>query len=462
MSDVLRHLPQVQSLLETDQARHLTSTFSRDEVVAAIRGTLQDVRARLLKDPGAGLPDFAAPAFFEDLSVRIRAARRSTLCKVVNGTGVIIHTNLGRAPLAQEAFAAMERAASGYANLELDLGTGKRGSRYKLVENLLCTLTGAEAAIVVNNCAAAVLVCLSALARDGEVVASRGELIEIGGSFRMPDVILQSGAHLREVGATNKTSLADYEQAIGEGTRVLLKSHTSNFRIVGFTAAPGRRDLADLARRHGVVLMEDLGSGVLVDLAPHGLTDEPVVGDILRTGVDVVTFSGDKLLGGPQSGIIAGRKTVIDRLKTHPLLRAVRIDKLSLAALEATLRLYRPPHDPFEKIPVLRCLAQTMQTVQARAMALAREVCAQTAFDAQVVESVAYAGGGSLPQQDLESFAVVLTGAGLTPDALATALRQTDPPVIGRIADGRFLLDMRAVSDGDIPLIVSALKGLNP
>ncbi len=457
MNHPLRHLPPVQAVLEARPALWLAQRFSRAEVVEAVRAALEEARVAVRADPDAPLPDCSGEAFFEDLAARILAARRPRLRPVINATGIIIHTNLGRAPLAPEALDAVREAACGYANLELDLETGKRGSRHALVETLLCELTGAEAALVVNNCAAAVLVSLSALAAGGEVIASRGELIEIGGAFRMPDVITQSGATLREVGTTNKTTLADYDRAIGAETRVLLKSHTSNFRIVGFTEVPTRKALSVLARDRDLVLVEDLGSGVLVDLAPFGLVDEPVVGDILRAGVDLVTFSGDKLLGGPQAGIIAGRRTVIGRLKGHPLLRAMRIDKLSLAALEATLRLYRAPHDPFKAVPVLKMVAEAPDNVQARAARLTRMIGAKTQAEAQTTPTKAFAGGGSLPQQDLPSHGVVVTQPGVSPEALSTALRAADPPVIGRIVDGCVLLDMRAVADEDLPAIVSAL-----
>ncbi|MGF1455101.1 MAG: L-seryl-tRNA(Sec) selenium transferase [Alphaproteobacteria bacterium] len=460
MNPPLRQLPPVQAVLETAAARWLVDRFSRAEVVDAIRAALGEARTALRADPDWPPLDCSGEVFFADLAARILAARRPKLRPVINGTGVVIHTNLGRAPLAPEALAAITRAAQGPANLEFDLDTGKRGSRQAHVQDLICTLTGAEAAIVVNNCAAAVLVALSALAAGGEVIVSRGELIEIGGAFRMPDVIAQSGAVLCEVGTTNKTTLTDYERAIGSQSRVLLKSHTSNFRIVGFTAAPARKALAGLARDRDLVLMEDLGSGVLVDLAPYGLADEPIVADILRSGVDIVTFSGDKLLGGPQAGIIAGRRAVMDRLKGHPLLRAMRIDKLSLAALEATLRLYLPPHDPFKVIPVLRMLADDALSLRDRAARLVRMIggaAGRPALRAETVASRAFAGGGSLPQQDLPSHAVALDRPGWTPDALAAALRAGDPPVIGRIADGRVMIDMRAVREDDLPAIAGAL-----
>jgi L-seryl-tRNA(Ser) seleniumtransferase len=377
---------------------------------------------------------------------------------VINATGIIIHTNIGRALLAPEALEAIQDAGRSYSNLELDLATGARSSRHAHVEALLRELTGAEAAVVVNNCAAAVLACLTCIAAGREVVASRGELIEIGGSFRMPDVIAQSGARLREVGSTNKTRLADYEAAIGPETAVLLKSHTSNFRIVGFTAKASRRELAELAHSRGVVMVEDLGSGVLIDLSRFGLVDEPVVRDILQEGVDLVTFSGDKLLGGPQCGVIAGRAALVGKLKSHPIVRAMRIDKLSLAALEATLRLYKAPNDPLERVPVLRALAESLVTVKARAERLALSVAAVPGLGVEIVESTAHAGGGALPEQGLQSFAVALHTPSLSAEAMAARARTGEHAVLGRIRDGRFCLDVRAVQDSEIPDIAHAIQ----
>ena len=406
MDRLLRQLPQVQTLLEAPRIAALLETFTRAEVILALRTSLQVLREGVQAGRATHLPDFESGQFAESLVNQMESRRRPHLVAVINATGIIIHTNLGRARLAPEALMAAQVAGASSSNLELDLDTGKRGSRYAHVEDLLCELTGAQAALVVNNCAAAVLLCLMVTAQGRKVIASRGELIEIGGAFRLPDVIAQSGAILKEVGTTNKTRLKDYEQAIDDDTAVLLKSHTSNFRIVGFTAAPRREDLALLARDSNTILMEDLGSCVLVDLSPFGLRDEPVVSDVLKSGVDLVMFSGDKLLGGPQCGVIAGRADIVRRLKAHPLCRAIRVDKLSLAALEATLRLYRAPNDPFKSVPVLRTIAQSAAEVQARADRLASALIAAGFQDAICAPSAAYVGGGSLPQQDLESFAV--------------------------------------------------------
>jgi L-seryl-tRNA(Ser) seleniumtransferase len=457
MTDMLRRLPQVQSLLETERGQALVVSYGHAPTVTALRERLQTIRDGLRNGSATTLAPFDQ-RFFDCVAGDILRASAPRLRNVINATGIIIHTNLGRSPLASEAIKTIADVARGYSNLELDLEIGKRGSRYTHVESLLCDLTGAEAAIVVNNCAASVVLCLAAFAAGREVVVSRGELVEIGGSFRLPDVIAESGARLREVGATNKTRIADYAAAIGEDTAILLKSHTSNFRIVGFTAAPSRQELSALARDRGVLFIEDLGSGVLVDLAGHGLPDEPVVSDVLKAGADLVMFSGDKLLGGPQAGVIAGRADLIGKLKAHPLLRALRIDKLSLAALEATLRLYVPPNDPFRSIPALTMLAEPVDRIEARAERLASLLAGRGVAGGEVTGTIAYAGGGSLPEQDLESFAVALDpGAGRI-EAVAARMRDGDRPALGRISEGRLLLDMRAVQDDEVPALADTVQ----
>jgi L-seryl-tRNA(Ser) seleniumtransferase len=466
LSDVLktlRDLPQIQTLLDQPLIKKLEAQLGHAQTVAALRGIIDQARAELLDGAEVDLPAFDSYQFADQVKDIINSANASSLKPVINATGILIHTNLGRARMAPEAVEAMQAIAATPSNLELDLNTGKRGSRHTHVEELICALTGAEAAVVVNNCAAAVLLSLMATAAGRNVVASRGELIEIGGSFRLPDVIAQSGAMLREVGATNKTRLSDYAAAINEDTAVLLKSHTSNFKIVGFTASPERRDLAQLAKENDVILMEDLGSGVLIDLAQYGLVDEPVVADILKSGVDLVMFSGDKLLGGPQAGIIAGRADIIDDLKSHPLMRAVRIDKLSLAALEATLRLYRPPHDPTLKIPVLQMLSEPLETIRQRAHELSHKLTSLGIIDVEVFESACQVGGGTLPEQDVASFAVSLALPAMSPDQFAAQLRQSVTPVIGRIKNARTIFDLRTVRAAEVPLIVAAIaKILSP
>lgn len=462
MQNRLRQLPQIQRLLESPPAVLLIHEFGHDDVTQAIRDRLQEIRTAIIAgdDAAEGLDPHSG--FFHDIAVRLSGKRDITLTSVINATGILIHTNLGRARLAPEAIKAVQDVAENYSTLELDLETGHRGSRQDHVAAQICALTGAEAAMVVNNGAAAIMASLTALASGKQVVISRGELVEIGGSFRMPDIILQSGAELKEVGTTNKTHLSDYEMAITEDTGLLLKSHTSNYKIVGFTSSPGRRDLSDLSNRHRLPLVEDLGSGVLIDLAPYGLPDEPVISDVLASGVDLVTFSGDKLLGGPQAGIIAGKRALIERILKHPIARAVRIDKLSLSALCATLDLYRAPNRPVERIPVLQALSETLETVKKRAGRLAAQIGALDGLDTQLVHTVARAGAGSLPQQDLPSFAVALTCSDCSAQELSRRLRAGSMPVIGRISQDRLLLDARTVADAEVSqvaqMVLSAMR----
>jgi len=446
----LRALPQVQRLLERPEALTLTGRFSRDAVVASLRAVLGEVRAELLH--GAALPDDAE--MLRRAAAALGANSRPGLRRVINATGIILHTNLGRAPMADEVADAVAAVARGYCNLEYDLDTGSRGSRTQAVEPLLRELTGAEAAVVTNNCAAAMLLALSALAGGGEVIVSRGELVEIGGGFRVPDVIQQGGARLVEVGTTNKTRLADYRAAIGPHTKVLLKIHQSNFRIVGFTEAVEVAALAELARETGLLVIDDLGSGTLTDLRRLGRPPEATVQDSLAAGADVVAFSGDKLMGGPQAGLLAGRAASIDRLRRHPLLRALRLDKLSLAALEATLRLHRD--QGWEAVPVLGAMAQTEATLTARAERLA----AMLGPFAGLRRTTGFSGGGSLPGEAIPSVAVALaTGI---PDRLAASLRAQHPAVVGRIHDGDVLLDMLAVADAELADLAAAVLACVP
>ena len=391
-------------------------------------------------------------------AARLHAENQPILRRVINATGIILHTNLGRTPLAEAAIAAMADAARGYTNLEFDLATGKRGARLQNVEALLCELTGAEAALVVNNNAAAVLLTLSGLAAGGEVIVSRGELVEIGGGFRIPDVIVQGGARLVEVGTTNKTRLADYRAAITAATRALIKIHQSNFRVIGFTEAASLQDLAALARESNLLLIEDLGSGTMLNLEPFGRPHEPTVRESIAAGADIVTFSGDKLLGGPQSGIIVGRAAAIAPLRRHPLLRALRIDKVSLAALEATLRLLRDPATATREIPVLRMLAQSQATLQARAATLLAALA--DIADIRIEASHGYAGGGALPTDAIRSVAVSLALPRHATETLATKLRAHRPAIVGRIAEDRLHLDMLTITDAEATEIADAIRTL--
>ncbi|MCA1636435.1 MAG: L-seryl-tRNA(Sec) selenium transferase [Acidobacteria bacterium] len=384
------------------------------------------------------------------------------LRRVVNATGVVLHTNLGRAPLSEAARVAVAREAAGYCTLEYDLETGGRGRRGARVEELLAELTGAESALVVNNCAAAALLTLSALASGGEAVVSRGELVEIGGDFRVPDVMSQSGVAMVEVGTTNRTKLSDYERAITGETRMILRVHPSNYRIVGFTAAPGLGELADLAHDRGLPLFEDAGSGALCDLSPYGLTDEPVISESIARGADVVAFSGDKLLGGPQAGLVVGRREFVEVLRRHPLYRALRADKLALAALEATLEAYRRGA-ALAEVPTRRMLAATSGEVEARARAFLSRVegCrAPQSLRGQIITGESAVGGGSAPDVHPRTALVALTHESLSPGELGKALRFSATPVIARVADGRVLLDLRTVAENEEAELLRVLTSL--
>ena len=458
-TSLLRQLPAIDKWLASESGAALCTEFSRPEVLAVMRAHLDRVR----RDVGNGateLPEFDSPQYAELLRADLIARRLASLRRTINATGIVVHTNLGRAPLAPEALAAVERVAGGYSNLEFDLESGKRGSRQTHVETLLSGLTGAEAALVVNNCAAALMLVLHAFANRREVVISRGELIEIGGSFRMPDVIAESGALMAEVGTTNKTSLADYESAVTQESRVLLTSHPSNYRIVGFTAKPTLAELAELAAKRGLVFVQDLGSGSLIDIAAPGFEAEPTVADSIAEGVDLVTFSGDKLLGGPQAGIVVGRAELIETLKRRPMARALRIDKLSLAALEATLRLYLPPHDPMAKVPVLRMIGESKASVEGRSKRLVQELSGQAGVHCEIADGVSFAGGGALPMSEIPTTVIRLAVDNVSAAELARKLRARDPAVIGRIANDALTLDLRTVTPDETGDLIAAIAEL--
>ncbi|MDX6402412.1 MAG: L-seryl-tRNA(Ser) seleniumtransferase [Gaiellaceae bacterium] len=418
----LRDLPSVDEL-----ARRSDDPLAVEAARSVLARAREEIKA-------GGRPEDLA----ERLQEEIDSARAPRLRRIVNATGVIVHTNLGRAPLAEAALDRIRDIARGYSNLEYDVAAGGRGSRQDHVTKMLQRLTGAEAGIVVNNNAAAVMLALAALAEGRDVLVSRGELIEIGDGFRIPDVLERSGARLREVGTTNRTRAADYEAAVGPETAVLLRVHQSNFRIVGFAEQPRLEELAQVARGHELVLVDDLGSGALVDVG-----DEPTARSSLAAGADLVCFSGDKLLGGPQAGIVVGRADLVERLRRHPLQRALRADKLTLAALEATLTL---AIDAPEQIPVVRMLRESPETVRARATRLAELV------GGEVEETVARAGGGALPLTELPSFACAVE------EELAAKLRTGDPPVIAIVRDGRTLLDCRTLTDADVEETVAAVR----
>ncbi len=437
----------------------LQTRHGRAETLAAARLALDDVRSRLLRDQTAALPD--ADGLAHVIGDRLAELAQPRLRRVINATGVVLHTNLGRAPLASAAVEAAAIASAGYTNLEFDLETGRRGARTQGVEPLLRSLTGAQGALAVNNAAAAVLLALSALAGvdHGEVIVSRGELVEIGGGFRIPDVITQGGARLVEVGTTNKTRLADYAAAITPATRVLLKVHPSNYRMVGFTGEASLEALAGLARERGLILMHDLGGGALVDLRPLGLPHEPMVQESLAAGADLVAFSGDKLLGGPQAGLLVGRTAVLEPLRRHPLLRAVRLNKTTLAALEATLRLYGDPARAMGEVPVMAMLGQDLATLQGRAERLgaALDARGRGRLDWTVQSSEAFTGGGTLPGQGRESRALVLDPPGGV-ERVAGALRAGRLPVVARISQARLVFDMLTLADDEVETLAEMLE----
>ncbi|MFN8587890.1 MAG: L-seryl-tRNA(Sec) selenium transferase [Candidatus Eisenbacteria bacterium] len=455
----LRALPAVETLLRHDALADALRTLPRTLVVGAVRATLADARATLTagrKSAAAPSPDALAVA----AAVRARADATPQLRRVLNATGIVLHTNLGRAPLAESARRAVAEVAAGYASLEYDLESGRRGDRGLGVERALARLTGAEAAAVVNNGAAAVLLALSALAAGRKVIVSRGELVEIGGSFRVPEIMEKSGATLLEVGATNRTHLRDYEKALErhDDVAAILRVHPSNFRVEGFTARPELRALAKLALAHKVPLIEDLGSGALVDLAEFGLEHEPTVGESLAAGADVVTCSGDKLLGGAQAGLVLGAKKHLARIRKDPFARAMRADKLALAALEATLLLYADPARAKAEIPVLAALHVSAAALRERAERLAAELTARVSgLSARIGEGAGEVGGGSLPRTALRGPVVELSHATLGAAELERRARAAQPPVIGTVKANRFRLDPRTLTETEVGMAATAL-----
>ena len=451
-----RDIPSIEQVLQRAALGPAIAKHGREALTRAARQAADEIRASLAAPDAAAPGDLMAAVESRTLALAASAGARS-LRRVVNATGVIIHTNLGRAPLATAALA-NAALAGGYANLEYDLDQGARGHRHVHAERLLCALTGAEAALVANNTAAAALLTLAALAQGREVIVSRGELVEIGGGFRVPEVLAQSGAMLREVGTTNRTRTADYASAIGARTALILRVHPSNFRMTGFTERPELSDLSALARQFSVPLVEDLGSGWLgSDLAVPALADEPIVRTSVETGADLALFSGDKLLGGPQAGIIVGRRALIDRLRTHPLMRALRVDKLTYATLEATLTLWADtPSRP--DIPVYRMLAASLDEIGARARALAGRLERITGVRASIVDAVSTVGGGSAPGAELPTKAIALSVAGLSADALEQKLRAAPTPVIARIQADVVVLDVRTIDDREFDDVVEALS----
>lgn len=449
---LLRGLPSVDELLRDDEVRRSASVCGASVAVAteAVRGALEEIRGRVLS---GALHNVTIDDIRGSVAAKMKGALASKVRRVINASGTILHTNIGRAILSKEAVEALTMAAQGCINLEMDIESGERGERDCLVEGLIKRLTGAEAAAIVNNNAAAVLITLNTLAEGREVIVSRGELIEIGGSFRLPDIIKKSGCILKEVGTTNRTHPRDYASAITENTALIFKAHTSNYRIVGFTAEVGLKELVEIGSSRNVPVVEDLGSGSLADLTKYGLPGEPVVGESIASGAGIVTFSGDKLLGGPQAGVIAGKSGLVERIRKNPLKRALRADKLTLSALDATLRLYLNGETLSRTLPVLRHMARPLNEIETAAQAAAdllKEALGD-GFTIEVEDGESVVGGGSLPGHNLKTRVVSITHGTAGPERIFRHFLNSDPSILGRVNRGRFILDMRTVEwPGDV------------
>ncbi len=454
---LLRALPKVDECLALLHERGLSHPLR--VVKHVVQTVIEEERERILE--GRGFPgNRTLEQWGEVFASRVGERMASNFRRVINGTGVVIHTNLGRSILAGHTTDILEQAGGYYSNLEFDLKTGKRGSRYSLVEDLLCFLTGAEAALVVNNNAAAVLICLDTLTSGKEAIVSRGQLVEIGGSFRIPDVMAKSGARLVEVGATNRTHVYDYEKAITPDTALLLRVHTSNFRMVGFTSEVSAEEMVALAHKHHLVTMEDLGSGSLIDFSPYGFPKEPTVQEIVNAGIDVITFSGDKLLGGPQAGIIVGKKEMVSAIKKNPLNRALRIDKFTLAALESVLRDYLDMDRALTRVPTLAMLTVPQDDLKKRARRLLARLRRELKgkCDVTMASTMSRVGGGALPEFNIESWAIVLAPLEMSLNTMEQRLRTLPIPIIGRIEKDRFLLDVRTLQERELSDVVHLLS----
>ena len=458
--EALRRIPAIEQLLSCEPFLAMQEQYSRDLITEALRTATAEARRQILNSEVVEPLDESAYAAL--VRAELESLTAPALRPIVNATGTITHTNLGRSLLSASASESLDQAAASYVNLEYDLNTGARGHRDRLTEPLLQRLTGCEASTIVNNNAAAVLLALNTLARGKEVIVSRGELIEIGGAFRIPDVMEASGAILREVGTTNRTHLRDYENAINENTALMLKVHPSNYKVVGFASTPTMEELTELGRQHGITTMEDLGSGSLIDLTRYGLPHEPVVRERINAGVDVVTFSGDKLLGGSQAGIIVGRLDPIEKIRKNPLMRALRVGKLTIAALEATLRLYLNEKELTEKLPMLQRYTRSMTELRETAEKLAnflRQVF-RNAIQVTVEESTAQIGSGSLPVDTLPSLVICIHSSQISAETFAAHFRAQPIPVIGRVQDERFRLDVRTIVGKELVWIADAAKGV--
>ncbi|PIE61411.1 MAG: L-seryl-tRNA(Sec) selenium transferase [Desulfobacterales bacterium] len=456
---LLKSLPGVDHLLSVACRDPRFDGMPRTVVVDVLRNAIDAARNAILSGDD---PDTGDLHILDAAADQAAQTMKNRLIPLINATGVVLHTNLGRALLCQDALDNIQTISGAYTNLELNLATGKRGIRYAAIEDLICELTGAEAAMAVNNNAGAVLLALNTIAQGQDVVVSRGELVEIGGSFRVPDIMEKSGCILKEVGTTNRTHPRDYNGAVNEDTGLLLKVHTSNYKIQGFTASVALKEMVEIGQRHGIPVMEDLGSGTFVDFSPYGMPAEPVVAQRVAAGADVVTFSGDKLLGGPQAGIIVGKKKTLDQIKANPLTRALRIDKMTLAALEATLKLYRDTNQAIEKIPTLTMLTLSDTAIAEKAQVLF-DMLAQALgdhVDIQLANMTSRPGGGSYPDLTLPTRCVTLKPKGMSVSTLEKKLRASDPPIMGRIEDDRFIMDPRTIQPGQETVLTQTITRL--
>jgi len=456
--ELLRNIPKMDEILSILDRQKILESASRNIVLNICRAVLEQVRAAILANTLTDQALLDPERLATEILSRVNGLRRNNLRQVVNATGILLHTNLGRAPLPEEALENIANVSRGYSNLEYNLERGKRGLRYDHLTGVLRELTGAEDALVVNNNAAAVLLVLNTLSNGMESIVSRGELIEIGGEFRIPEIMKKSGASLREVGTTNRTRLADYEKAIGDNTALIMKVHPSNYRIMGFTEEAELSDLVGLGRKMNIPVFNDLGSGCLIDLEKFGLMKEPTVQEIVKTGADVISFSGDKLLGGPQAGIIIGRSDIIGDIKSNPLNRALRIDKLTLAALESTLRIYLKPEEALKKLRGLHCLTESVEDVAKRA----RKLCsilrrlALRDISLEIREGKSLSGGGALPLQEIPTVLIVLKSEKLKAEHIEKGLRNAEIPVITRIMEDEVLMDLRTISESEYKIIEKA------
>lgn len=456
-NELLRNLPKMDLLINDQKVKNLIGIFGRESILKELRETLDFYRRAILNEEKDSVPTIEEIRGKVENKLSIK--KEPSIKRVINATGIVIHTNLGRSLLSENSIKAMINVARGYSNLEYNLKDGKRGSRHDHISNILKELTGAEDAVVVNNNAAAVMLVLNELSKNKEVIVSRGELVEIGDSFRVPEIMELSGSFLKEVGTTNRTHLSDYENAIGDNTSLLLKVHSSNFKIIGFTKEVSSEELACLGKKHNIITMEDLGSGILVDLSEEGFSESKTVMDVVKSGIDIITFSGDKLLGGPQAGIIVGKKEYIERLKKNQLMRALRVDKITLAALEATLMEYLNKESVMKEIPTLNMISLTKEELKKKALELKSMLDSiELDYSFSISENTSFVGGGSMPGEEITSYVIEIVSKSLEANEIEKSLREYKTPIISRINKGKVLLDVRTIKEDEYETILKALE----